>query len=631
MGQVITFYSYKGGVGRSMSLANVAVVLSKWGFKTLMIDWDLEAPGLENFFREYLDVSEVAQQEGVLEYLISTQDSPSPVNWRSYLTKFQVPKGKTPLHLMTAGRRDANYFKRLREFDISRFYGEHGGGKIIEQLRDDLKEHYDFVLVDSRTGVTDVGGICTIQLPDMLVLLFTPTEQGLNGIKFIADSALKGQQNMPSNRTRLLILPVPCRIDSSTEFKISKEWTDRFADELTPYYDDWLPAAIEKRRFIEHIKLPYISYFSYGEKLPIIEQGTDDKGGLGFALEGLAALLANSLEDAKMFMEERDKYMRQFKKNGNGALGKVDQAVTVEDFDQYRYDKTSQTVASTLRFSIIFFSVFVILASLAAYFWNSSNKREEERKTREENLALGDAQALGQNLDQSKVSYGIALTYARNPEDSARLNARLGLVKAFETIEFMEKYGAAQPSGMESARLALQASRQELKQRDITAKSLDSLAERYLFRLGEIASESELFKARQLIKEGDRLFKDGYNLSALLKYEEVSNSFSSILPLLIQGDEGAVVTKNLTLMKKRPENQLMIVNGKLTDLAVQEVELLALLEKAGQGGIGDKTRYQTLQGQRIKLAKQQAQEQKSRDALQSMINRYDRLLAIWDK
>ena len=129
-------------------------------------------------------------------------------------------------------------------------------------------------------------------MPDILVLLFTPTEQGLRGIRFIADSARKGQQSLPA-RKRLLVFPVPTRIDSSTEFKISKEWTERFAKELAAYYNDWLPADVEKHRFIEHIKLPYISYFSYGEKLPFIEQGTDDKGGLGFAYENIAALLAS--------------------------------------------------------------------------------------------------------------------------------------------------------------------------------------------------------------------------------------------------------------------------------------------------------------------------------------------------
>jgi MinD-like ATPase involved in chromosome partitioning or flagellar assembly len=45
MGEVITFYSYKGGVGRTMALANVALWLSQAGYRTLVVDWDLEAPG----------------------------------------------------------------------------------------------------------------------------------------------------------------------------------------------------------------------------------------------------------------------------------------------------------------------------------------------------------------------------------------------------------------------------------------------------------------------------------------------------------------------------------------------------------------------------------------------------------
>jgi MinD-like ATPase involved in chromosome partitioning or flagellar assembly len=48
-GLVYTFYSYKGGVGRTMALANVAALLSR-SSRVLVIDWDLEAPGVRGFF-----------------------------------------------------------------------------------------------------------------------------------------------------------------------------------------------------------------------------------------------------------------------------------------------------------------------------------------------------------------------------------------------------------------------------------------------------------------------------------------------------------------------------------------------------------------------------------------------------
>ena len=41
MGKIYTFYSYKGGVGRSMALANIAVLLRRLGYNVLMVDWDL--------------------------------------------------------------------------------------------------------------------------------------------------------------------------------------------------------------------------------------------------------------------------------------------------------------------------------------------------------------------------------------------------------------------------------------------------------------------------------------------------------------------------------------------------------------------------------------------------------------
>ncbi len=57
-GKIFTFYSYKGGTGRTMALANIACLLAKRysgnGRGVLMVDWDLEAPGLHLFFRDFL-------------------------------------------------------------------------------------------------------------------------------------------------------------------------------------------------------------------------------------------------------------------------------------------------------------------------------------------------------------------------------------------------------------------------------------------------------------------------------------------------------------------------------------------------------------------------------------------------
>src|SRR5438270_9122413 len=73
-GRVITFYSYKGGTGRSMALANVAWVLALNGKRVLTIDWDLEAPGLHRYYLPFLSDPELAETFGLIDLFWSYTD-----------------------------------------------------------------------------------------------------------------------------------------------------------------------------------------------------------------------------------------------------------------------------------------------------------------------------------------------------------------------------------------------------------------------------------------------------------------------------------------------------------------------------------------------------------------------------
>jgi hypothetical protein len=69
---IYTFYSYKGGVGRSMALANVAQYLYLQGLDVIMVDWDLEAPGLEEFFFDTQeDLERARAHPGLMDTLIA--------------------------------------------------------------------------------------------------------------------------------------------------------------------------------------------------------------------------------------------------------------------------------------------------------------------------------------------------------------------------------------------------------------------------------------------------------------------------------------------------------------------------------------------------------------------------------
>src|SRR5450432_2922119 len=85
-GQVVTFYSYKGGTGRTMALANVAWILASNGKQVLVVDWDLESPGLHKFFHPFLDESTVSATPGVVEIIndyasAAVSPGPRPGDW----------------------------------------------------------------------------------------------------------------------------------------------------------------------------------------------------------------------------------------------------------------------------------------------------------------------------------------------------------------------------------------------------------------------------------------------------------------------------------------------------------------------------------------------------------------------
>jgi len=325
MSQVYTFYSYKGGVGRTMALANIAVVLSKWGHKVLIVDWDLEAPGLEHFFKAFIDFKTVESIPGVIDLLQVNET----VKWQDCIYSFKTSVSEVPIDLITSGKRDADYFNKVRNFDVNTFYENDNGGDIIENLRDEWLANYDYVLVDSRTGITEIGGICTIQLPDTVVMLFTATDQGFEGVLDIMKRASAAQQKLTYDRLKLIFLPIPSKFDSNPEFKLSQEWMERFANELEPAYNDWLPSSQNRKDFLNLTKIPYMSYFSFGEKLPVIEQGVKDPSGLGYAYESLAALIGNHLNNVDWLSYNREQYIGEVNKfhvpgteimnNGNGS------------------------------------------------------------------------------------------------------------------------------------------------------------------------------------------------------------------------------------------------------------------------------------------------------------------------
>jgi len=296
-GIIYTFYSFKGGVGRTMALANVAALLAKWGHSVLVVDWDLEAPGLERFFaRAMPEILELrAKKPGIVD-LVQAKRNGDGLHWRDCLLDISIPENSSPISMLSAGRSDPGYIARMQSLDFPDLFDKSDLGSYIEQLRNEWISEFSFVLVDSRTGVTDIGGICTVHLADVLVLFFTTTESTMEGAIQIVERARKAQAHLPLDRRRLLAVPVPARDESRTEYERAAEWKNTFAERFSEYYKDWLPSGKTAHDAIDLLRIPYIPFWSFGERLPVIDEGTSDPAGIGHAYEILARVLATRLD-----------------------------------------------------------------------------------------------------------------------------------------------------------------------------------------------------------------------------------------------------------------------------------------------------------------------------------------------
>jgi MinD-like ATPase involved in chromosome partitioning or flagellar assembly len=200
---VVTFYSFKGGVGRTMSLVNVAAELAKRGRRVLMVDFDLEAPGLSDFEL----IRSTGKTPGVVEFItdyIATGSVPDVSKYIYQSSKYQETGDR--LWVMPAGCQNGDYQALFSSINWQNLYESNNGYLLMEDLRAqwDKCVSPDYVFIDSRTGYTDIAGICTRQLPDAVCLIFTPNKQNLTGLtKITAD--IKAQNGLPGLRQPKLL------------------------------------------------------------------------------------------------------------------------------------------------------------------------------------------------------------------------------------------------------------------------------------------------------------------------------------------------------------------------------------------------------------------------------------------
>jgi len=326
-GRIVTFYSYKGGTGRTMAAVNVAYLLARGHAASepcsvLVIDWDLEAPGvpkylpavrrdhrgLIDFFfalRARLDdgasgaqlyAAMAAADSGVSEdlstrreLLVHALDAAVPL--LDYV-QYDVgdPSSGGRLAVLSSGEDGDDYATRVTTFDWPGFFAKYPA--VFAALRERLSSAFDYVIVDSRTGVTDASGICSVLLPERLVCVFTPNRQSLEGGISMVKRALTHRRSSSLDPRPLVVYPLPSRVEMS-ETKLREEWRveyqSAFEETFEHCYDQ---EDCSLTHYFDEMKVHHRSDYAYGEKIAVLSE-RDEEASLARVFRKFASWLAS--------------------------------------------------------------------------------------------------------------------------------------------------------------------------------------------------------------------------------------------------------------------------------------------------------------------------------------------------
>jgi len=183
----VVFFSIKGGVGRSTALAATAWHLAQAGKRVLVLDLDLESPGLSSA----LLPPERQPTYGITDWLVEDLlDNGDAVFDSMVATSNLSHDGE--IHVVPAhGAEHGEYIAKLGrvwmpkvQADGSREIWSARLGRLLHALEARIQP--DVVLIDSRSGIDEIASACITDLGANLILLFSlEGEQTWNGYRML--------------------------------------------------------------------------------------------------------------------------------------------------------------------------------------------------------------------------------------------------------------------------------------------------------------------------------------------------------------------------------------------------------------------------------------------------------------
>lgn len=340
--KTFTFYSYKGGVGRTLALVNVANRLAEFGKKVCILDFDLEAPGLQS---KYVKELQQPIDKGLVDYIYSyAVENVQPRHISDYMVDIHLTNAINTIHLCAAGDVDSSdYWKKLARINWwNLFYAENSYGidfflNLKKQIEEELAP--DFLLIDSRTGITEMSAITMSLLADDVVFLAANNEENIKGCCKVLNSLSAPENNLLGiKRTYHFVLtriPLPDSPDEKVKHNIIVEQKTNIIKECLAKNGITLESAnvIHSDRRLEENELCNTSYIYEVSKTSSVKEYMalyDSLVKNYFSKEDLI-----TFDGYKLLQLEVDKVLRYYKENDTRFIEQAE--MLIEKYPKFSY------------------------------------------------------------------------------------------------------------------------------------------------------------------------------------------------------------------------------------------------------------------------------------------------------
>ncbi|MCI0690546.1 AAA family ATPase [candidate division KSB1 bacterium] len=287
---IVSFYSFKGGVGRTTALAAFAIQCARARQRVVVIDFDLDAPGVGTLLNPGEGIP--GARWGALDYLLE-KPILKDTDLRDYyhVCAREAVTGPGEIFVVPAGYIDENYLSKLIRVDLEPppLGEKHPLQQLLLQIRDELQPQW--ILLDSRAGLSDAAGFALSGLAHLNVLFGTSSEQSWQGLRLIINRV--GAQRVHEDKLQAECLLVQAMVPANPETaKLAQEqFENRAQDEFTEHYYAENPEDAEDDRFwyirdmesqdAPHVPIPVhyderLAVFSTIDKVADMLAKTDD-------------------------------------------------------------------------------------------------------------------------------------------------------------------------------------------------------------------------------------------------------------------------------------------------------------------------------------------------------------------